>query len=126
MDAHPPQAGILSRICADTRAAVARAKVTSSIEALRHDIAARDDMPRGFGSALKQAVAGGCYGLIAEIKKASPSGGLIRPVFDPPGLPRAYRDGGATCLSVLTDGPHFQGSVEHLKTARAAADLPVL
>ncbi len=120
------QTDVLSRICADTRAAVVRAKTATSIEALRHEIGARDDTPRGFGSALKEAVAQGRYGLIAEIKKASPSGGLIRPDFDPAALARAYREGGATCLSVLTDGPHFQGSPEHLKAARAVVELPVL
>jgi indole-3-glycerol phosphate synthase len=120
----PPD--VLARICADTQAEVARRKAERGIERLRSEIASRGDTPRGFGRALKRAVVAGRYGLIAEIKKASPSGGLIRPDFDPPALARAYRDGGATCLSVLTDGPHFQGSPEHLKAARAAVDLPVL
>src|SRR6478609_2763359 len=110
-----PASDVLARICADTRAAVATAKTKTSLEALRSQIAARDnDTPRGFGSALKEAVAQGRYGLIAEIKKASPSGGLIRPEFDPPTLARAYRDGGASCLSVLTNFPHFRGSRQHL------------
>ncbi len=117
---------VLERICADTRAAVARAKQRTSIDTLRHEIAVRNDQPRGFGSALKEAVVHHHFGLIAEIKKASPSGGLIRPDFDPPALARAYRDGGATCLSVLTDGAHFQGSVDHLMAVREAVELPVL
>jgi indole-3-glycerol phosphate synthase len=120
----PPD--VLARICADTRATVARSKQETSIDSLRGQIGARGNAPRGFGQALKHAVAQGRFGLIAEIKKASPSGGLIRPHFDPPALARAYRDGGATCLSVLTDRPHFQGSAEHLLAARAAVDLPVL
>lgn len=117
---------VLTRICTDTRAQVALAKSKVSLESLRTKIGNRGDEPRGFGSALKQSVAEGRYGLIAEIKKASPSGGLIRPDFDPPALAQAYKDGGATCLSVLTDAPYFQGSPEHLKAARAAVDLPVL
>ena len=121
-----PRSDVLAEICANTRAAVADAKRRTSVETLRYEIGMRNDTPRRFGSVLKEAVAVGHYGLIAEIKKASPSGGLIRPDFDPPALARAYRDGGATCLSVLTDTTHFQGGPDHLMAAREAVDLPVL
>jgi indole-3-glycerol phosphate synthase len=122
----PAQTGdVLARICADTRAEVSRRKASLPLDALRAKALAAPPC-RGFGQALMEAGAAGRFGLIAEIKKASPSGGLIRPDFDPAALAVAYRDGGATCLSVLTDEPHFQGSPTHLRLARAAVKLPVL
>ena len=116
---------VLTEICERKRAHIAERKRATPEATLlkRLDNA---PPPRGFADALAGRVAAGGYGLIAEIKKASPSGGLIRPEFDPAALALAYMAGGATCLSVLTDEKYFQGSPEHLKAARAAVDLPVL
>jgi indole-3-glycerol phosphate synthase len=122
----PARSDTLAQICDSTRAEVARRKAALGLDALRARIGASADRPRGFGMALMSSTLAGHFGLIAEIKKASPSGGLIRPDFDPPALARAYRQGGAACLSVLTEGPHFQGSPEYVRAVRAAVDLPVL
>lgn len=116
---------ILAKICADTRAEVARRKQRVGLEEIRQH-AREADKPRGFGRALMDATAAGRPGLITEIKKSSPSGGLIRADFDPAALALAYEQGGAVCLSVLTDEPYFQGKNADLRTARAAARLPVL
>lgn len=124
--ASAPGKDVLERIIASTRAEVVRRREGTSIETLRQGIAAQDDAPRGFGSALKERTAQGRFALITEVKKASPSGGLIREEFDPAAIARAYEAGGATCLSVLTEGPHFQGSERDLIAARGASSLPVL
>ena len=116
---------VLAEICARKRADIARAKRTLPVAALRERIALAPAV-RPFAAALDRAIAAGRHGLIAEIKKASPSRGLIRADFDAAALAQAYEAGGATCLSVLTDAPYFQGSDEDLRRARAACSLPVL
>ena len=117
--------GVLAQICADTRAEVARRKAATPLAALKQKLH-KCGPTRSFGRTLKHAAVAGRIGLIAEIKQASPSAGLLRPVFDPAALARDYAGAGAACLSVLTEPFHFQGSAAHLKAVRDAVPLPVL
>ena len=115
---------VLAEICEHKRAHVAAMKAERPLARLEAELPA--EPPRGFGRALRAARAAGRHALIAEIKKASPSKGLIRADFAPAMLAEAYAAGGATCLSVLTDEPYFQGRDEYLAAARAAVPLPAL
>ena len=116
---------ILDKICADKRDHVAACKSEIPLNDIKSRAA--DGPPtRGFATALGEASADGDYGLIAELKKASPSKGLIREDFAPSVIARAYQAGGATCLSVLTDTPYFQGKNDYLTAARMATNLPIM
>ena len=116
---------ILEKIKAYKLDHIAACKEARPIEQVEEE-AEDTPTPRGFIDALRTASKAGGYGLIAEIKKASPSKGLIRDDFNPAALAEAYRDGGAACLSVLTDEPSFQGSDAFLRQVREAVDLPIL
>lgn len=117
-------ADVLAEICAQRRASVAQRKAEVPLAELERRMA--DSQPRGFVRALEDRLARDQLALIAEIKKASPSRGLIRPNFEPRALARAYALGGATCLSVLTEETHFQGSDLDLRDVRRQVDLPCL
>lgn len=123
MNTRPPD--ILQRILARKREEIAERKSRKPLERLRDEARAADP-PRGFVNALATRIAKGQAAVIAEIKKASPSRGVLRPEFFPAEIARSYASHGAACLSVLTDRDFFQGADEYLQQARAACSLPVL
>jgi len=123
--ARPASGDILARILATKAKEVAAARAVQPVAALREEARGAPSV-RDFVGALRDRIAAGAAGVVAEIKKASPSRGVLRPIFDPAGIAARYEAGGATCLSVLTDRDYFQGAPDHLVVARAACALPVL
>src|SRR6476661_10308844 len=118
-------ADILDKIVAVKREEIAAAKQNVPFEAMRAD-AESHVLTRGFEAALRRKIAAGKSAVIAEVKKASPSKGVLRPDFIPADIAQSYAEHGAACLSVLTDKQFFQGGVDYLKQARASCELPVL
>jgi len=118
-------AGILARILASKSKEIAAARALLPLPTLREQALAASPV-RDFLGALRRRIDAGTAAVVGEIKKASPSRGVLRPVFDPAAIARRYQAGGAACLSVLTDREYFQGAPEHLVWARAACTLPVL
>lgn len=125
MTQKPAGGNILARILATKAREVAQAQSSRPLAALRED-ARRAPPVRDFAAALRTKIDSGKAAVIAEIKKASPSRGVLRPIFDPAAIAARYEAGGAACLSVLTDRDYFQGAAEHLVAARQACALPAL
>ncbi|MEW6024623.1 MAG: indole-3-glycerol phosphate synthase TrpC [Pseudomonadota bacterium] len=120
---------ILNKILAVKADEVAAAKKHRDLPSLRREVESDSDLRagiRGFEASLRRSIAEGRAGVIAEVKKASPSKGILRPDFRPAQIAESYAEGGASCLSVLTDVQFFQGSVDYLRQARAAVELPVI
>ncbi|GBR47564.1 indole-3-glycerol phosphate synthase TrpC [Neokomagataea thailandica] len=117
---------VLQRICARTRLDVEQRSQSMSLKEITARAREVSTPTRGFGKALKHLTADKNVGLIAEIKKASPSAGILRPDYDPAGIARAYANAGATCLSVLTEGSCFHGNTDDIRVVREACSLPIL